>query len=254
MLLAITRGVSPSMSRCELTHLERRPIDPAIAAGQHAQYEECLRALGCTVQRLPAVPDLPDCVFVEDVAVVLDELAVITRPGAESRRGEVPAVAQALAPYRKLACIEAPGTVDGGDVLRVGRTLYVGLSGRSNAAGIEQMRAHLAPYGYTVTGVPVSGCLHLKSAVTQVGRDTLLINRHWVEPRTFAPLDLIDIDPSEPQAANGLLINGAVIYPQAFPRTKERLEQRGIAVRTVDLSELAKAEGAVTCCSLIVRV
>ncbi|HOG47503.1 MAG TPA: hypothetical protein PLJ35_21540 [Anaerolineae bacterium] len=133
MRIAITREVSPSIGRCELTHLARTPIDVALAQRQHRANEACLAALGCRVQTLPAAPDLPDSVFVEDVAVVLDELAVITRPGAESRRAEVAPVARALAPYRRLCTIEAPGTVGGGDVLRVGRQLYVGLSSRSNA-------------------------------------------------------------------------------------------------------------------------
>ena len=251
MRIAITREVSPAIGRCELTHLERQPIDLELARAQHRAYQACLANLGCQVQALPAAPDLPDSVFVEDVAIVLDELAILTRPGAESRRPEVAAVAEALRPYRTLYAIEAPGTVDGGDVLRVGRRLFVGLSTRSNAAAIDQMRALLAPYGYTVQGVPVAGCLHLKSAVTQVAGDTLLIHRAWVDPGAFDGLALIDVDPSEPYAANALRVGQALVYPAAFPRTRGRLEARGLTVLPVDVSELAKAEGAVTCCSLI---
>lgn len=251
MLIAITREVGPSLARCELTHLPRQAIDVDLARAQHHQYEECLASLGCTIRRLPAEPELPDSVFVEDTAVVLDEVAVITRPGAPSRRPETVAVGGALQDYRRLWHIEPPGTLDGGDVLRVSRTLYVGLTQRTNPAGIEQLEALLAPYGYTVRGVPVEGCLHLKSAVTQVAPGTLLINRRWVDAAAFEPIKLLDVDPSEPYAANALLVGEAAIYPSAYPRTRRRLEAHGIAIRPVDVSELAKAEGAVTCCSLI---
>jgi dimethylargininase len=251
MRMAITRDVSPSIDCCQLTHLAREAIDVGLARTQHRQYEACLAALGCQIQRLPPEPELPDAVFVEDTAVVLDELAIITRPGADSRRPETQAVAQALAPHRRLAYIEAPGTLDGGDVLRIGQTLWVGLSSRSNLAGIEQMRAWLAPLGYTVRGVPVDGCLHLKSAVTQVARNTLLINPAWVDAAAFGPMNLIEVDPAEPFAANALLMGESVVYPAGYPATRHRLEEEGIPVRLVDISELGKAEGGVTCCSLI---
>jgi dimethylargininase len=251
MRIAITRPVSASIGQCELTHLDRQPIDLDRARAQHHCYEQALAALGCRVERLPEEPSLPDAVFVEDAAVVLDELAILARPGAASRRPETRTVACALDPYRRLVPIRAPGTLDGGDVLRVGRTLYVGLSGRSNRAAIEQMRATLAPLGYTVQGVAVDGCLHLKSAVTQVAADTLLVNRDWLDVSAFGDLRLIDVDPAEPTAANALRIEGTVIYAAAYPRTRKRLEERGIEVHAVDVSELAKAEGAVTCCSLI---
>jgi dimethylargininase len=253
MLIALTRPVSASIVSCELTHLDRRPIDLDLARAQHCHYEEALAALGCEIQRLPEAPDLPDAVFCEDAAVVLDELAIITRPGAASRRPEVDSVAQALGRYRRLVTIKAPGTLDGGDVLCVDKTLYVGLSQRSNRAAIKQVRDLLAPLGYAVRSVPVQGCLHLKSAVARVAEDVLLINRDWVDGDAFCKMDQIDVDPSEPHAANALLIDGAVICAAAYPRTRKRLEERGIAVHTVDVSELAKAEGAVTCCSLIVR-
>jgi dimethylargininase len=253
MLMAITREVSPSIGQCELTHLAREAIDVELAQAQHRQYEACLAALGCQIQRLPPEPELPDAVFVEDVAVVLDELAIMTRPGAASRRPEARSVAEVLAPYRRLAYIQAPGSLDGGDVLRIGRTLWVGLSGRSNPAGVDQMRALLAPLGYTVTGVAVDGCLHLKSAVTQVARDTLLINPAWVDAGAFGPMNLIEVDPTEPFAANALLVGENVVYPAAYPATRRRLEERDIPVRPVDVSELGKAEGGVTCCSVIFR-
>lgn len=239
------------MTRCELTHLPRAAIDVALAVAQHRAYEQALAALGCEIVRLPADPDLPDSVFVEDVAVVLDEIAVVTRPGAASRRAEAAAVAEALVPFRRVTAIAAPGTLDGGDVLRIGRRIFVGQSARSNASGIEQLRAVVWPYGHSVTAVPVDGCLHLKSAITQVGPDTVLVNPAWVDGRLFGAARVIEVDPAEPYAANGLRVGESVIYPASFPATRARLEAAGIAVYAIDVSELQKAEGAVTCCSVI---
>jgi len=251
MRLAITREVSPSVARCELSFIAREPIDPARAAAQHAEYESALASLGYAILRLPADPDLPDSVFVEDAALVFDELAVITRPGAESRRPETVAIAEALKPYRKLAMIDTPATLDGGDVLRVGRKVYVGLSRRTSPAAVDQLSAILAPYGYRVQGVEMDDCLHFKTAVTQVADNTLLINRSWVDPSAFAGCDLIDVDPSEPYAGNALLIDDTVIFPAAYVATRARLESRGVRVLPVPADELAKAEGGVTCCSLL---
>ncbi len=251
MLIAVTREVSRSIARCELTHLSRVQIDLELARAQHLRYQQALAELGCKVVSLPEQPELPDAVFVEDVAIVLDECAVITRPGAESRRPETGPVADKLREYRKLVLIEAPGTLDGGDVLRVGQTLYVGLSGRSNSAAVDQLRALISPYGYTVKAVDVNGCLHLKSAVSQVAENTLLVNPRWVKPVDFGAVEWLEVDPAEAYAANTLLIGKSIIYPTSFPRTRQRLEQRGIRVVAVDVSELQKAEGAVTCCSLV---
>ncbi len=253
MRIAITRDISPAMNHCELTHLARQPIDLDRARAQHAGYERCLRALGCEIRRLAAAPDLPDCVFVEDGAIVLDEVAVIARPGAASRRAETAAIEEALGALRRLVRIRPPATLDGGDVLRVGRTLFVGLSSRTNADAIEQLRAMAGPLAYSVVGVQVRGCLHLKSAATEVAPGTLLVNREWIPADPVGTFDLIDVDPREPFAANALRLGDAVVYSSAFPRTRERLEARGVIVYPVDVSELAKAEGAVTCCSLIVE-
>ncbi|HPW55837.1 MAG TPA: N(G),N(G)-dimethylarginine dimethylaminohydrolase [Thermoanaerobaculaceae bacterium] len=253
MPVAITRQLSPSITRCELTHLEREAIDVERALAQHRRYEHTLEGLGYEVLSLPAEADLPDCVFVEDTAVVVDELAVITRPGAVSRRAETAAVAEVLAQRRPLVRIEAPGTVDGGDVLRVGRRVFVGLTGRTNEDGVAQLRGALAPFGYTVTAVAVDGCLHLKSAVTQVAPDTVLLNRAWVDSSTFAGLETIDVDPAEPSAANTLMVDGAVLVAAAYPRTAARLEKAGLLLVRLDMSELAKAEGALTCCSILLN-
>ena len=254
MLLAITRAVSRSIVNCELTHLARTPIDIARARLQHAQYEAALKHLGVAVLSLPEEPSLADSVFVEDTALVLDECAVILRPGAESRRPETESIEHVLNPYRRLFHIDAPARVDGGDILRVGRNIFLGISTRSDTNAAEQLQATLEPFGYRVHVVNVSGCLHLKSAVTQVSDDTLLLNPAWVDQRAFssqASVKFIEIDASEPYASNAVLIGGTVIYPSSFPKTRQRLEAAGIELVTVDADELARAEGAVTCCSLI---
>ena len=251
MLVAFTREVSPSMQQCELTHLPRVGIDVQLARDQHQQYAKALGELGCEVVSLPADAALPDSVFVEDTAIVLDELAVIACPGVSSRRDETASIAQALAAYRPLANIEPPGTLEGGDVLRVGKMVYVGLSGRSNPAGIDQLRSLIAPHGYYLKAVEMQGCLHLKSAVTLVEPKTLLINSAWVKAVYFQGMDFVEVDQEEPYGANALLVDGTVIYPASFPRTRQRLEARGIVIKTIDVAELQKAEGAVTCCSLI---
>lgn len=251
MPIAITREVSPSLGDCELTHVARTPIDAGRAAMQHRAYQRVLVALGCRVLTLEAEPSMPDAVFVEDVAIVLDELAVMTRPGAESRRGEGASVAELLGRYRPLRAIDAPGTIDGGDVLRIGRTLHVGESGRSNAEGMAQLQAFVAEFGYRVQPVPIRGCLHLKSAVTAVRDDTLLLQPAWVDAASFPGFTIIEVDPEEEHAANILRIGDVAVMPACFPRTEQRLRDAGIDVVTVDVSELQKAEGAVTCCSLV---
>lgn len=251
MQIAITRQVSPSINQCELTYLTRDAIDLPLAKQQHRQYEDCLEKLGCEVHTLPSEENLPDSVFVEDAAIVLGEVGIITRPGVESRRPEVVSIAGALLPFREIFYIKPPGTLDGGDVLQIGKTLYVGNSGRSNNAGIAQLAELVMPFGYNVVGVDVYGCLHLKSAVTQVAHDVLLLNRAWVNPDVFMGLDYIDVHPVEPHAANALLIDQTTVYSTTYPLTHDRLEKKGIHVVAVDVSELIKAEGAVTCCSLI---
>jgi len=251
MKFAITRQVSPAINQCELTHLARQPINYELACEQHKQYEDALRSLGLEVISLDAEADLPDSVFVEDVALVLDECAIMLNPGASSRRPEVASVERALAPYRNIYRIQSPATVDGGDILRFGKTIYVGLSIRSSEEAIGQMEAILEPRGYKVRAVRVTGCLHLKSAVTQVSEDTLLINPEWISKDDFPGMQFIEVDPSEPYAANAVLVHSTIIFPSAFPKTREKLKEMDIPMLVVDADELAKAEGAVTCCSLL---
>lgn len=252
MRIALTRAVPPSLETCELTHLAREPIDVARAAAQHAAYEDVLRALGCRVERLPPTPDMPDSVFVEDAAVVVDECAVITRPGAASRRGETESVAAALTAYRPLRAIQPPGTLDGGDVLRLGRRLWVGIGSRSNAEGARQLGDALAPFGYSVATVATRGCLHLKTAASSLGGGLVLVNPEWVDGAALGA-ETVPVDPSEPFAANVLRIGDTVLAPASAARTRARMEQRGLRVQAIDASELAKAEAGLTCCSLILE-
>ncbi len=254
IMIAIIRNISPRMAECELTHLDREPIDVALAEKQHEEYTDALRRLGCELEPANDLPEHPDAVFVEDCAVVLPELAVITRPGAESRREEVFSIAELLENYREeIHYIEAPGMLDGGDVLVVGQQIWVGLSSRSNMAAIRQLNAIVKPHGYRVTPVRMGdGCLHLKSAVTPVGENLLLLNPDWVHPDYFPGFDLVFTDPDEPAAANALLIGDTVIYPADFPFTALALAEADVDLLLVDNSEVTKAEGGVTCCSILV--
>lgn len=253
MYIALTRAVSPLIAKCELTHLDRIPIDFERTQKEHDEYERTLADLGCRIEHVQPAPDLPDGVFVEDAAIVLNEIAIITRPGADSRRPETVSVANALARYRKLAHVDPPGQIEGGDVLRVGKNLFIGISSRTNKSGIEQVSEIVKPHGYRVTPVPVTGCLHLKSAVMQVADETLLINREWIDSTAFAGFRLIDVDDDEPFGANALMIDGTVVYPTGFPATSDKMERAGIKLRLLDVTELRKAEAGVTCCSLIFR-
>jgi dimethylargininase len=237
------------MVNCELEFLNREPIDLALAIEQHRQYQEILAELGAKVEILAAEPDLPDSVFVEDPAIILDEIAVMTRMGALSRRGEGESLARALTRYRELRYIVEPGTLEGGDVMRIGKTLYVGYSRRTNVAGIQQLATMLHPLGYFVVPVEVRGCLHLKTACTYVGEDTILANRAWMDADAFCSLKFLDVP--EPRGANALRIEATVLMPAAFPRTCDLLERSGFQVRRIDNSELLKAEAGVTCTSLI---
>jgi dimethylargininase len=250
-VIAITRAVSRSLGDCELTWLEREPIDIDRAIAEHEAYEACLRSLGVRVISLPALEEHPDAVFVEDPAIVLDELAVITTMGAASRRGERASLAAALAEFRPVIHMRDPAKLEGGDVMRVGRDLYVGLSARTGQAGVDQLREILTPFGYQVTAMELRDCLHLKSACCCVGEDTVLINRAWVDATPLERYRLIDVAPEEPWAANVLRAGESLVMADAFPLTTARLRDAGFDVRTVDVSELMKAESGVTCSSLL---
>jgi len=251
MLTAITRAVSPAIGRCELTYLDRQPIDFARAVEQHRQYQQCLAALGARIVSLPADPDHPDLMFVEDPAVVLDEVAVITRMGAESRRGEAASLARAIEPYRPLIWMREPATLEGGDVMRMGGRLFVGISPRTNAAGIEQFADLVRPFGYVVQPVRLRGCMHLKSGCSALNDRTILVNREWIDTLAFEGHDLIDVAANEPNAANVLRVGETIVMAECFPETRRRVEDLGYSVVRLDISELQKAESALTCSSLL---
>ncbi len=249
--IAITRQVSRSIVRCELAYLAREPIDVLRARHQHAKYRRALEDLGLAVLSLPEEPELPDAVFVEDTALVLDECAILLRPGADSRKPETDSIGEMLERFRPVHRVEAPARVDGGDILRLGKRIYVGVGQRTDVLAKEQIRSWLEPLGYTVEAVRVSGCLHLKSAATEVGDGVVLVNPQWIDPQAFGDVKYIEIDPSERYAANALRIDETVVFPEAFPLTRARLERAGMRVLPLAADELAKAEGALTCCSLI---
>lgn len=251
MLTAMTRAVSSSLADCELSFIERKPIDLEKARAQHDSYEALLAKLGARVISLPEEKGLPDSMFVEDPAVVLDEVAVICPLGTEARRKEAPLLAAALERYRKLAYVKLPGTLEGGDILRVGRKIFAGLTGRTNAEGIRQLAEIVGPYGYDLTVVPVTGCLHLKSAVTQLGKSVLLGNREWFRWQRLEGFDWVEVDPAEAHAGNALAIGDVVIFPASFPKTRARIEAKGFHVESLDISELQKAESGLTCSSLL---
>ena len=250
---AFTREVSPRLAECQLTHLQRVPIDASKAARQHSAYECELIAAGLRIVRLPELRDDPDAVFVEDTALLLGEHAVITRPGAASRIGEIDSTAAGLSGDFLLHRIES-GFLDGGDVLRIGRTLYVGLSSRTNAAGINSLSELVASLGYHVVKAELRDCLHLKTGATFAGPDgagtpVLIFNERSIDPSQFEGVEPLAVE--EPAAANCVRAKDRLILPSGNPRTASLLRKRGFVLAEVDVSELQKAESGVTCMSLI---
>jgi dimethylargininase len=217
---------------------------------QHAAYVNALRRLGLLTIELDALPGHPDAYFVEDVAVMTPEVAVITRPGAPSRQGEEAAMALVLAQYRPVEPIKSPGTLDGGDVLMVGNHCFVGLSERTNAAGAGQLARILGDYGYNCTAVPVAAGLHFKSSVNHVGGKTLLVTAAFANRPELADYEQIVVPEGEEAAANVLWVNGRLLIPQGYPQTKQKLLDWGANVRELDVSEAAKMDGGLTCMSL----
>lgn len=255
MPLTFTRAVSPRLAECALTHLDRQPIDAARAAAQHSAYERALIDAGFTVHRLDPLDDHPDGVFVEDTALLLGDHAIITRPGTASRLDETDSTARGLEPYFTLHRLEE-GTLDGGDVLRVGERLYVGLSSRTDEKGTSALAETVAPLGYEVVPIVLGRCLHLKTAATYAGLDrdgrpTLLVNPEWVDPALFPGTDPLPVADDEASAANCVRAGDRLIMAAGCPRTVGMLRNRGFTVVEVDLSELQKAEAGGTCMSLI---
>ncbi|MDH3540789.1 MAG: dimethylargininase [Acidimicrobiia bacterium] len=250
MLVAITRPTGEELTDCELTHIDRTPIDVERAVAQHDAYVEVLRSLDVVVVELPRLVDHPDAVFVEDTALVLPEVAVLLRPGAESRRGEVPTVAEVLADYRRCIHLDAPATLDGGDVIVFGKQILVGQTTRSNGVGIRALGELVAPFGYSVEGVVVQDVLHLKSAATVVDDETLIAFRGSVD-LGFVNAEILEAHPDEPQGANVVRLGEALLADASAPRTITLLRERGETVVEVHVDEFGKAEGAISCQGLI---
>jgi dimethylargininase len=251
MLSAITRGVSPSIGDCKLTYMTRECIDVAVATRQHDAYRQCLEQMGVEVTQLPLLPEAPDAVFIQDTAVIVDEVVVVASMGVACRRPEVASATGPLSNYRPLRYLSPPATLEGGDVMRIGRTLYVGISGRTNRDGFEQLSLILKPYDYQVRAVEVRGCLHLSTGCSYLGRDFVLLNRAWVDASPFECFNVIEVDETELWAANTIAVGELLLVPSAFPRTRALIEAHQFQVISTDISELQKAEGALTCMSLI---
>jgi dimethylargininase len=246
---ALVRTPGPRLAEGIVTHVERRQVDLDAALDQHRAYVAALAAHGWAPSAVPPADDQPDAVFVEDTVVVVDDLAVVTRPGAAERRGELTGTRSAVAALGlRAGRLDAPATLDGGDVLQVGRTVYVGRGGRTNAAGVRALRELLAPLGRTVVPVGLGGVLHLKSAVTALPDGTLLGLPDLVEAGALPPLRV----PPEPEGAHVVpLGDGAVLLSASAPRTAEWLDGLGFDVVAVAVGEFEKLEGCVTCLSVL---
>ena len=251
MLRALTHTVSPRIAECELTFVDRLPIDLRLAVRQHDDYCDALRGLGVIVKQLSENESYPDSCFVEDTAVVVDELAIICSMGAASRRGETRLIERELSEYREIAHISLPATIEGGDVLRIGKKIFIGESSRTNPEGIEELARILEPRGYRIARVRTRGSLHLKSACTAIDEETLFVNPEWVELDAFGGLNLVYTPPEEPWSANVLRIGTTVCVQAGFPRAVELIERVAERVEIIDISELRKAEAGLTCSSIV---
>ena len=253
MLTALTHEVPPSLAKCELSYLERRSIDYDMALVQHAAYRQALADCGAQVRQLDCNLDHPDGAFVEDTAIVLDQAALLTSMGVASRRAEVDQIASVLTDYRTVHRVAAPATIEGGDVLLVGRTFLVGLTERTNREGVEALATVSHPLGYEVVSVEVQGCLHFKSACTALDDETLLVNREWFDPETLSGWRMVDVDAKESFGANALPIGERVLLSASHPRTADKVAGLGFNVQLLDISEFEKAEAALTCLSLLIE-
>lgn len=251
MPIAVTRRTGRSLEKGQVTYIDRQPIDTSLAVKQHRQYEDLLSALGLTLVSLPAEEEMPDAPFVEDVAVVVDEVALITPMGSETRKAERESVRRVLEAFREVLIMSQESRLEGGDVLRIGGALYVGLSSRTDRKGVEELRTLLGPLGYQVQPVPVERCLHLKTGCTYIGQETILINPRWIDRSHFAGMRVIEVHPEEENAANALRVSGSVLMSASAPRTLERVHAAGFTVHPVQISELEKVEAGLTCLSLL---
>ncbi|MCP3915200.1 MAG: dimethylargininase [bacterium] len=248
---ALLRAPGPELAACELTHVAREPIDVERALEQHAALARTLESLGLDVEVLPPFAGFADAAFVEDTAVVLDDVCVLGRPGTTSRLGEVAAIEPVLATRRALERTEAPHTLEGGDVLTIDDVLYVGLSERTTHGGMKALAHTLLGYRYRIKALYVRGCLHLKTACTHLGGETLLVNPDWFDRDRLSEFEMVPVEEREPFGANALRVGETLVCSSAYPRTIERIQARGFDVRVVDVSEFHKAEAGLTCLCLL---
>ena len=251
MLLAITHLPSPELQHCELTFLKSEPISMEIANLQHQTYRAMLERCGAKVIVLDENLACPDSVFVEDPIIVFDEVAVLTSMGVESRRKESEAMERVFSKYRKIERIVLPAKIEGGDVLKIGKKIFVGESARTNKEGIEALARIIEPLGYTVIPVRVFGCLHLKTGCTALDEQTLLINSAWVDASAFEGFNKIEVPHDEPFGANVLKIGTILCMNEAFPKSIAFIKSLGYTVDSCNISEFVKAEAGLTCMSVL---
>ena len=247
---ALSRKPGPNFAQGITTAVTQEPPNYEILVAQHAEYMAALKSIGLEVILLEALPDHPDAYFVEDTAVVAANVAVITNPGADTRKGEEETIAPVLAKYRKIEKIRPPGTVDGGDVLQVGNRFFIGVSERTNHEGAHQLGYILKDYGYTYATVAVGKGLHFKSSVNYVGKNTLLVTGDFAGNDQFKRYDTIIVDREESYAANTLFINDHLLVPRGYPGTRKKLEVLGFNLVELDTSEVRKMDGGLTCMSI----
>jgi dimethylargininase len=250
-MIALTHVISPNIDQCELSFLERSPINYRRAVEQHEHYCDLLRDCGLEVIELSMNRSFPDSTFIEDTAVVFDELAIMASMGVESRRGEIPGVESVLGYYRDIKHIRLPATLEGGDVLSIENKVFVGISPRTNISGFETIKEILEPFGYQVIPLAVNGCLHLKSACVAVDDETLLVNPRWLDLQPLRDFRIIPVPEDEPAAVNSLWINSTICMHSGHQKTIDLLANLKFSIKVVDISELLKAEAGMTCSSMI---
>ena len=248
---ALVRGVPNTFDRA-LVSGPRTTINVPLARAQHETYRRHLTKAGYAVEQVPSSDDYPDCVFIEDVAVVIGSIAVIARPGAPSRRGEVPAVAGVLADRFDLIHIEEPATMDGGDVFVINDTVYAGLSSRTNRSGVDQLAVVAQEQGFDLVPVEISEVLHLKSAVLPIDDETVVVTPDTVDETSLEGLHILYEDEAERHGFSALpMLNGSVLVTASAPRTAARVSAAGFEVKHLDVSEILAADGGLTCMSIL---
>lgn len=249
--IAIVRDVPDSFQKCLTSFHTKVQIDVALAKHQHQQYCNTLSSLGLKLIRIEADDTLPDCCFTEDTAIVVDDFAVITIPGAPGRILETIEIEKILSPLKTIVHITNPGTIDGGDVLKIGKKIFIGNSARTNVEGISQVDTIVKPLGYEVIPVKIQDTLHLKSVCTYLGGGCILLAEGYLDDKIFSEYDKVVVPKEEEYCANCLVVKGNVLIPKGFPKTKGLIEMKGYRVVELDMSEIEKAEGALTCLSVI---